>query len=218
MYGHRGVLWAEVEVYGVAAHGSNPALGINAFDKGMDLAHRFREHHQEIARQKSEYPVNPPILRYPTMTMGGVSGGGDKTNIIPDHFFFTIDRRLIPEERARDVQEAYRQIVKQAHKEDKHLKARISFPQAFNAGLTDPKAALCEVAKKAVRSVYGRPGKLQIFGAFTDLHFFTNYAKCPTVGYGVKGKGLHGNREYAEVKSLAQTAQVYAEIAMGMKG
>lgn len=217
MYGHRGVLWAEVTIDGRAGHGSNPNLGVNAFEKGIALAQEFQKYQQRVSRRTTQYPMKESALKHPTMTIGGVSGGGDKINIIPDEFFFTIDRRLIPEERVNDVRKEFTAVVKNAMKEDKKLKATIQFPQCFNAGITDIDSPICQVAKKAVGAIMEKKGVLNIFGAFTDLHYFTNYAKCPSIGYGVKGEGLHGNREYCEIRSLVETAQVYAEIAMNMK-
>lgn len=217
MFGHRGVLWVEVTVHGSSAHGSNPSLGVNAFEKGIALVQDFQRYHKDTLKRKTKFPMTQEIMRHPTMTLGGVCSGGDKINIIPDEFFFTIDRRLIPEEKAKDVQKEFQDVVKQAMKKDKSLHVTIRFPQVFNSGLTDAKSPICKIAQKAVESVYDKKGKLSVFGAFTDLHYFTNYAKCPTIGYGVEGQGLHSNKEYLEIKSLAQTAQVYAEIAMNME-
>ena len=214
MYGHRGVLWADVLVKGVSAHGSRPHLGVNAFEKGMDLARRFRDLQKQYAKRKTAYPVNHPAARTPTMTLGGVSGGGSKVNTIPDSFHFTIDRRLIPEERISDVTKELKQVIQDARSDDKKLKAKLRVMKGFNAGITEQESDICKIAKRAVESVHRRKAETLIFGAFTDLHFFTNEGHCPTVGYGVAGDGIHGCKEYVLVKSLVETARVYAEIAL----
>lgn len=216
MYGHRGVIWADVEVQGVSAHGSRPHLGVNAFEKGVELVRRFQEYHQSVSTRTTEYTVNHPYAKNPTITLGGVSGGGTKVNTIPDLFHFTLDRRLIPEENANQVIGELKQVIKDAMKADKTLKAKLRVMKGFNAGITDPNAAICRIAKQAVESVYKKKAETLIFGAFTDLHFFTNQGHCPTVGYGVAGEGIHGCKEYAVIKSLVDTARVYAEIALNM--
>ncbi len=213
-FGHRGVLWADVLVRGVSAHGSNPQAGVNAFEKGIALAERMRALEKEFRRRKSRFPLDRPEFAYPTMTLGGVSGGGSKVNTVPDRFHFTIDRRLTPEERVNDVIKEFNTIIAEAKKKDKTLKAKMHVTRGFDAGITDKNAPICQIAKKAVQTVTGKNATLCIFGAFTDLHFFTGIAKCPTIGYGVEGEGLHGSREFLKIRSLVETARVYAEIMM----
>lgn len=214
MNGHRGVLWMDVVVEGVSAHGSNPAAGINAFEKGHSLAQRFLEYHQQCQMRKSGHQMDFAGARRPSLTLGGVSGGGTKVNTIPDRFHFTMDRRLIPEESVTKVKSEFFEIVRAAMRRDKKLKAKIDVVMEFDAAITDRKSSLCQAAKNAVRQVYGQSGKLRIFGAFTDLHFFANSVHCPTIGYGVDGDGIHSSSEYLLVQSLVDTARVYATIAL----
>ena len=213
-YGHRGVLWGDVYIRGVAAHGSNPGSGVNAFEHGVKLAQRFLELHGQHQQRKTREMMNNAPAKHPTLTLGGVTGGGSKVNIIPDSFHFTFDRRLLAEEPAEDIQKEYDALLAAAMKRDNNLDASIQYTMAFNAGYTDPKHPFCQTAKIAASRVYGVRAKLRMFGAFTDLHFFTNYAKCPAIGYGVEGAGLHGDMEHCDVNSLVKTARVYAEIAM----
>ncbi|MBI1388759.1 MAG: ArgE/DapE family deacylase [bacterium] len=213
-FGNRGVLWAEVCVRGQAGHGSNPAAGVNAFEQGMDLARRFQQLHKKHARRKTRAKMNNPEAQRPTMTLGGVSGGGSKINIIPDEFRFTIDRRLIAEEDVNQIMADYRAVLEEAKSQDAGLKAEIRFLTGYNAGLTDPAHPLCLTARDAAQKVNGGSAEIRMFGAFTDLHFFTNLIKCPTIGYGVVGDGLHSDEEYCLTDSLVNTARVYAEIAL----
>ncbi|MDP8244941.1 MAG: ArgE/DapE family deacylase [Candidatus Hinthialibacter antarcticus] len=215
-YGHRGVLWGDVHIRGVAAHGSNPASGVNAFEHGVKLAESFRELHAQHQQRKTNEMMNNAAAKHPTLTLGGVSGGGSKVNIIPDSFHFTFDRRLLAEEDVKELSNEYDALLQSAIKRDKNLDASINYTMAFNAGYTDPKHPFCKIAQKAASTVYGSRAKLRMFGAFTDLHFFTNYANCPAIGYGVEGAGLHGDKEHCDVNSLVKTARVYAEIAMNM--
>jgi len=213
MIGHRGVLWADIHVHGVPAHGSNPGAGINAFERGIRLAGRFLEYHQRCLERVTQHEMDKPHSRRPSMTLGGVSGGGSKVNTIPGWFHFTIDRRLIPEERVASVIREFQAILREAKRQDKTLKAEMKILTGFDAALTDPDSSLCRAACQAVRAVTGKIPNPRIFGAFTDLHFFTNQARCPTIGYGVEGNGIHGHQEYLVIPSLVKTARVYAEIA-----
>ncbi len=215
-YGHRGVLWGNIEVTGVSAHGSSPKSGINAFEKGINVAKQLLVMHENVKERKTNYPMNSKEFERPTLTMGGVAKGGTKINIIPDMFRFSIDRRLIPEESVSQVKKDFNNVLNAMKKADKNLKAKFIIQRGFSAGISDPHSSLCQTAKEIVNELSNKPAELLIFGAFTDLHFFTNQAKCPSIGYGVKGAGLHSNNEYLEIQSLIDTAQVYAELALRM--
>ncbi len=217
MFGHRGVLWADVLVRGVPAHGSNPGAGVNAFERGVRLAQRFLDYHQRCLERETRHEMDKPHARRPSMTLGGVSGGGSKVNTIPSRFHFTIDRRLIPEERVAEVIREFQGLLREAKREDNTLKAEMEILTGFDAAITDPGSPLCAAACQAVRAVNGKPAHLRVFGAFTDLHFFTNQAGCPAIGYGVEGAGIHGHQEYLIIPSLVNTARVYAEIVRGLR-
>ncbi len=213
MRGHRGVLWLDILVKGIAAHGSNPNAGVNAFEKGIALARRFLDYHQQCQQRETRHTMDRPSACRPSMTLGGVSGGGTKVNTIPGDFHFTIDRRLIPEESIQQIKREFRDILHTAMQEDRTLKTKYRVLMDFDAAITDSNAPICIASQKAVENVMGKSGKLCIFGAFTDLHFFVRQAQCPTIGYGVEGDGIHSSNEYLSVRSLADTARVYAEIA-----
>lgn len=216
MIGHRGVLWADVTVAGKAAHGSNPGAGTNAFEKGIELASRFQQYHQNCLSRTTAYPMDLAHSFHPSMTIGGVSGGGSKVNTIPDSFHFTIDRRLIPEERVADIKREFQSILKQASLDDPELKASIRYITGFDAAITDINSTISQRIQSAIESVYRKPANPRVFGAFTDLHFFLQYCQCPAVGYGVEGDGIHSSNEYLKIQSLVDTARVYAETALSM--
>ena len=216
MIGHRGVLWLDILIKGVAAHGSNPDAGVNAFEKGFDLVERIREHHRQCQSRETSFTMDRSNARRPSLTIGGVSGGGTKVNTIPSDFHFTLDRRLIPEEDVKALVSDYKNIIADAKQCDKQLKAKMNVLMDFDAAITDPEAGICHTTQNAVQYVTGKTPRACVFGAFTDLHFFTNNAGCPSIGYGVAGDGIHGCQEYAKISSLSDTARVYADIALNM--
>lgn len=215
-YGHRGVLWGDVIVKGRSAHGSDPSSGLNAFEWGMKLAHEFERLHKRHQKHKTRERMNITSAERPTLTMGGVSGGGSKVNIIPGEFHFTLDRRLLAEENVEEIKREYRTLVMEFASGCDGLKSAIEFPMAFNAGYTPATHPFCKAGRESAADLHGESAQLRMFGAFTDLHFFTTHCKCPALGYGVEGAGLHGDGEYCNIDSLVKTARVYAGIALRM--
>ncbi len=216
-YGHRGVLWMEVIIEGKAGHGSTPSSGVNAFEYGLKIANEIENLKQKFPEIKTRHTISNKEYLNPTMTLGGVSGGGSKVNTIPDRFMFTIDRRLLPEENVKTVRTEIERIVKNGVKGVKGLTAKVNVLNEYDAAVTGINEPICQAVGNAVQSVYNKKPKYELFGAFTDLHFFTNSGVCPGVGYGVEGDGIHSSGEYCNVDSLIKTAQVYAETILSME-
>lgn len=213
-YGHRGVYWGDVRIQGKAGHGSNPKLGHNAFEAGIEFTQALQQLHKKHLKRKTSERMASREFRSPTMTMGGMAGGGSKVNIIPPDFHFTFDRRLIAEESVKNLNEEYQKLAKAFSKKHKPISVAVSPIMSFDAGYSDPQSWFCKTARSIVSSVRGEKAKLRMFGAFTDLHFFTNRCQCPGIGYGVEGAGLHSSDEFLSIPSFIDTACVYAGIAL----
>ena len=94
---HKGALWFSVEVEGLAAHGSNPQLGMSAI-QAMHKVMTFLEEQMEDDRKK----FHNPLLGSGTMNIG-VIHGGDAVNIVPSRCRIEVDRRTLPEENCEDM-------------------------------------------------------------------------------------------------------------------
>jgi acetylornithine deacetylase/succinyl-diaminopimelate desuccinylase-like protein len=148
--------------------------------------------------------------------MGGICGGGGKTNTIPDRFHFTIDRRINPEEKLPEVRGEIMRLIRGAERQDRDLRARVTTDLFVPPGSTEIDAPICKVAGAAVRAVRGKTPRFRLCLGFTDMHFLTRDAGVPCVMYGTEGRGEHGDGEYVIISDLMATAKVYAEIAMRM--
>jgi len=215
-YSHRGVLWSEYTVYGTPAHGSNPKGGINALEKAIFLIGEMKKLERAFAKRRTKFLADG-AAKTPTIMFGGVSGGGAKVNVIPDRFRFTIDRRVIPEEKKAQVKAELERIVRAAQRKDRELKVSVREFCWVDPGITKLGAPILENTLAAHRAVTGRRGRFRMMAGFTDMHYFTEDAGVPTVGYGVKGAGLHGDFEYCTLDGLREAASIYAELALRMR-
>jgi len=216
-YAHRGVLWLELTVHGVAGHGSHPRGGVNALEKACALIARLRKLDRVYAGadRRSAYLAGRAARR-PSIMIGGVCHGGGKVNTIPDRFSFTLDRRMIPEERKADVLREIKQVIAEGKRADRELRVSVRELLHVPAGTTDPDAAIVQIARRAVKAVRGRLPRLRMGGGFTDMHWLSEDGGVPTVGYGVQGGDIHGDAEWCSMADLVATAKVYAEIALRM--
>jgi succinyl-diaminopimelate desuccinylase len=82
--GHKGALYLKAVTTGKTAHSSMPELGINAIYKAAAAIMKIRDFDFEAEHD--------PLLGYPTLNVGMISGGMN-INSVPDHAEFTIDIR-----------------------------------------------------------------------------------------------------------------------------
>lgn len=215
-HAHRGVLWLDVMVLGRPAHASKPRDGVNALEKACVLIGDLKKLEAGFRKRPTPYRTKTRSERYPTLMVGGLSGGGTKVNVVPDRFHFTVDRRINPEERIREVERELRDTIRRARHSDQSLKVELERLLYVEPGKTEEKADICRIARAAVRRVRRQQARLRLCTGFTDMHFLTQEAGVPTVLYGCDGGGAHGDLEYVSIPDLTKTAKVYAEIAMRM--
>ena len=109
---HKGGARYRVRTLGRAAHGALPELGVNAISKMTQVIQRLEEELiPELAKR------NHRLCGPATMNIGLIKGG-IQPNFVPDRCEITIDRRVIPGERAAETVEEVRRLLEQLAKED----------------------------------------------------------------------------------------------------
>lgn len=208
--GNKGFIWANVTIHGKSTHGSTPYKGINAFEKLLKVAGNFDDLRKKIEKRKTHLPVKDPRDRFATMTLGGILKGGEKTNIVPDKIVFSIDRRILPEENFNMVKRELEGALALAKKADKSLRAEIEITSSDRPLLIDSKSPICQSIAKSIKKVLKKDAKFAITSVTTDMRFLLEKG-IPAVGYSASGGGSwHSDDEFVFVKSVVDTAKVYA--------
>jgi len=96
---HNGCLHLEVEVRGKSGHAALPEEGIDALEAATGILGEL----YALRKSYGEIRSNTPGIGSPTLVIGLIEGGVN-TNVVPDRVVFRLDRRIIPEERAADVE------------------------------------------------------------------------------------------------------------------
>ncbi len=211
-HGHKGVLWAKVTVRGVNAHGSTPWRGRNAFLLASRLALKLQDLYTPVVSQrKSKYPTVPEESMYPTFMIGGEAGvpGGGKTNQIPGEFYFTIDRRLIPEESLDAVRDEIEALVRYAaiglglSQED----YRVEYTASMEPAINEP-GELLTALKNAGRLAGVEVGDPVVCPGGLDLHYYTAKGS-KALSYGPQGGTAHAPDEYIELEELEKLVDIF---------
>jgi succinyl-diaminopimelate desuccinylase len=208
--GHNGVVWLNVHVHGVPAHGSTPEKGVNALEKMSALVLALGEYKKILARRTFRTPEGR-VMR-PTLNLGGVfsSGNGGKVNTVPALGSFTIDRRVLPVENLRTAERELRAFVRKAAAAIPHCRITIEKISDNFSCFSAPTSPFFKAVQASVASVRRRRSRPTVSTGFNDMHFFVQHLKIPTVGYGPGGLDYHAVDERARVKDLVQSAQIYA--------
>jgi len=106
---HNGCLQLEVTVHGLMAHAAIPASGVDALQaavKILNVLYGQNDHYRANICSQVE-GITHPYLNV------GLIQGGTNTNVIPGKVTFKLDRRMIPEEDAAQVETTLRELITQ---------------------------------------------------------------------------------------------------------
>src|SRR5256886_9374543 len=95
---NRGAISLRVRVHGKSAHVGLQHQGENAFERMHRVVERLQELKPEAERRVTNFNVGAEQARNSILMLGGQSGGGANFNVVPEECWFTIDRRIHPEE------------------------------------------------------------------------------------------------------------------------
>lgn len=208
--GHNGVVWLEVTVHGLAAHGSTPQKGVNALEHTARLVLALQEHAAQLAKRSFTAPNGE--VRRPTLNVGGVfsSGEGGKINTVPALARFSIDRRVLPTETVADAERELRAFLAFAARAIPKCRITVTKVSENHPCFSPPDHAFAA----ALAGHVSRERKCRaVFGTsqgFNDTHFFAHHLKIPTLGHGPGGENCHAVDERASVRELLASARIYA--------
>jgi len=211
--GHKGLVWGYVKVYGKQAHGSTPWLGDNAFEKAVLVAKYFMDYYiSRLKERRSSYEYDTPGGEHPTITMGGRVIAPGSINVVPGVSGFSVDRRLIVEERADEVLRELVEFVEKAARE-LGVKAEFTLVEKMNPALTDPNSTIARKLAESAREVLGfEPRKTVCVGGL-DMRYYT-YVGVEAVTYGPGDRATpHKADEYIDVRDIHRAAEIYVNLA-----
>lgn len=214
-----GCLHLKVKVVGKAAHASTPQYGIDSIEKMSKVLSKLYEYRDKILARHSSVPG----IDHPTMVVGTVQGGV-KTNVVPSECTITIDRRIIPEENAAEVEEELRNAALSAKEADPEM--NVQFERVMLADSYGPVptgSILIKTLQKNAAAVTGLEPKVKGLGGFGDARFYWNMARMPSVMYGAGpagyvGSNAHGPDENVDIDDLVKAAKVMALTIVDLLG
>ena len=203
--GHRGFVWTEVTVTGVAAHGSRPQLGVDAILKAGPLLVAFAELDRELAARPHPF-LGPGNLH------GSLITGGTEESTIPDQCVFTVERRTLPGERVATVEADVEALLARCRAADPELVATARTTMARPPFQVPPDAGIVAAMAAATARVTGSRAETVPLSYWADSAFIAS-AGIPTVLYGPNGDGAHADVEWVSLSGTQACAEVLTALA-----
>lgn len=202
---HKGFVWAQVDILGVAAHGSNPAAGQDAILQ----AWRFL---QALEQYQAELPVDD-LLGQGSMHCGLIRGGQEPSSY-PEKCTITIEFRTVPSQTEESIIGDMSKMLQKISQEAPSFK--YNEPRVTMSRPTQKLEIEHPFVQKAVSCgsrVFDRSPTVQSMPFWCDAAFL-GQAGIPSIVFGPSGEGLHAKEEWVSVESLRQMEEVYRLLAL----
>ncbi|OQW88401.1 MAG: peptidase M20 [Rhodoferax ferrireducens] len=177
---HNGCLQLEVTVHGQMAHAAIPDSGVDALQAAVKILNVLYAQN-EIYRTSITSQVEG--ITHPYLNVGLIEGGTN-TNVIPGKVTFKLDRRMIPEEDATQVEATLRQLIRETAAQSPGITVDIRRMLLAQAMKPLPgNAPLVQALQKHGEAVFGEPIPALGTPLYTDVRLFVERG-IPGVIYG----------------------------------
>ena len=145
----RGAITLRVSVRGREAHVGQANLGVNAFEQMIQIAEPLRRLARDLLDQRGSMLV-----------VGGAAGSGANFNVVPGSAWFSVDRRLHPDEQLDEELSRLTDVIAAAAEE---IGADVSVDvlQRQPSAGTDPGHPVARTVAACVAQVEGRVAELR---------------------------------------------------------
>ncbi len=200
---HRGFAWFELELTGRAAHGSQPALGVDAIWHAGLLLTALQE-----LRQRLDAAPAHPTLGHSAVRISKISGGDDAATVAA-HCTLTLERRMLPGETPDAVEAQLRALLDDLASRTPEFQYDLTRLVARAAFEAEPDWPIVRALAGNAERVLGHPAKNRGEPFWTDAGLILE-AGIPCVVFGAHGDGLHADTEWADAQSVRSLADVLA--------
>lgn len=197
---HKGFVWGEIEVTGVAAHGSRPDLGVDAIVGAAPVLTALGELDASLGARTH------PLLGRGSVHASTIEGGVELSSY-PARCVIGLERRTLPGETRDDIDRELAALGGSAH--------RITLVrEPFEV---DPDSDVVRALSSAVNGVVGSRPAIAGASYWADAAFIAA-AGIPTVMFGASGAGAHAVEEWVSIDATVAVTRVLIEVARELCG
>jgi succinyl-diaminopimelate desuccinylase len=211
---NRGAISLRVRVLGKSAHVGLQHQGQNAFERMVRVVQRLQELKREVEQRITSFNTRAEQARQSILMLGGQSGGGANFNVVPEECWFTIDRRINPEENLDEEKSRLIGVLESCRREGIPLEWEV-FQEGRSSACRE-KERLGIALARSVRAVTGDGPRFEMCPGLLEIRFYAAQG-VPAYAY---GPGLlsvaHGPDEYVDLRKVTDCAAIYGLTALEM--
>jgi succinyl-diaminopimelate desuccinylase len=209
---NRGAMTLRVQVLGKSAHVGLQHQGENAFERMHRVVERLQDLKREVEQRKTSCKIGAEQARNSILMLGGQSGGGANFNVVPEKCWFTVDRRINPEEDLRTEKARLLAVLEQCQRDG--IPVHWELLQEGRSAACREDDPLGQALARGVDAVTGESPNFEMCPGLLETRFYAAQ-NIPAYAY---GPGLlsvaHGPNEYIDLRKVADCAAIYALTAM----
>src|SRR5713101_986559 len=211
---NRGAISLRVKVLGKSAHVGLQHQGDNAFERMLCVVEQLQKLKAEVEQRRTTCNIGAEQSRHSILMLGGQSGGGANFNVVPEQCWFTVDRRINPEENLQDEKARLLEMLERCKSAGIPLEWEIL--QEGHSSNCKESERLGLALRQSVDAVTGQPPKFEMCPGLLEIRFYAAQ-RIPAYAY---GPGLlsvaHGPNEYVDLRKVCDCAAIYALTAIQM--
>lgn len=204
---HKGFAWIDIETHGVAAHGSNPTLGVDAITKMAKFLVALNQFQERTMSKRAH-----PLVGSPSVHASRIDGGRELSTY-PERCRLQIERRTVPGENAADVEREVAALLEKLSKSDHNFKADYRVRFARDAMEVPSEIEICQTLMASVATVTGKVPQIAGVSYWLDSEIIWQ-SGIPVVIFGPSGAGAHAAVEYVDISSVLDVARVLKRTAL----
>lgn len=213
---HNGCLQLEVTLHGQASHAAYPETGIDALQAANQLLTALYAHNDLLRTRRSSVPG----ITHPYLNVGRMEGGSN-TNVVPGKVVLKLDRRMIPEEDAAQVEAEVCQLIAAAVEDCPGIRGEIRrLLLAHSLKPLPGHERLATTLQRHAQAVLGEPIPTSGTPLYTDVRLYGAQG-VPAVIYGAGPRTvLESNAKRADehlvLDDLKRATQIVARTLVDM--
>jgi len=208
---NRGAITLRVTTRGKTAHVGRQHEGVNAFEGMLAVAQALVELKHEVENYTTAYHIAPDVARRSILMLGGRTEGGTNFNAVPDECWFTVDRRINPEE---DFDVEKQRLFDAIDRVRGPVSVDVEVIQEGRASGSDEHGPLGRALAESIADITGRAARFEMCPGLLEIRFYAERG-VPAFAY---GPGLltvsHGPDEFVPIDRIVECAQIYALTAV----
>jgi len=212
---NRGAITLRITARGKTAHVGRQYEGVNAFQGMLAVAQALLELKHEVEAHTTDFHIAPDVARRSILLLGGRTEGGTNFNVVPDECWFTVDRRLNPEE---DFEVEKQRLFDVIDRAGGPATIEVEVIQEGRASGSKERGPVGRALAESIVDVTGRPARFEMCPGLLEIRFYAERG-VPAFAY---GPGLltvsHGPDEFVPIDRIVECAQVYALTAARLLG